>query len=222
MNNSVQQEEMFDMLIQCVQKANQAIYQQNAARNVPFHEAKAMMGTTITVAVSLGTRLYVANIGDSRAYIQRRGEPLHQITHDHSLVADWLTRGEISAEEVYTHPQRNIIYRSLGAQKEVEVDTFCEQMKDGDMILLCSDGLWEMLPESRLIEDVLASPGLGVEQMAEHLVHLARCGGGRDNIGLIVVHVRIPDMQDLPTLLIPPQRSVPTLASTTSATGVSQ
>jgi protein phosphatase len=143
------------------------------------------MGATCVAAVLHEHTLYAANVGDSRVYVTHDGE-LRQITRDHSLVAQMVERGELTAAEARTHEQRNIIYRALGSRAEVEIDLFTEPVAEGDIILLCTDGLSAVVPE----EDMQAivekySPTESVERLIAH----ANDAGGPDNVTAIVVHV---------------------------------
>jgi len=123
------------------------------------------------------------------------------------MVANLLAAGVIGPEEVYTHPERNLITRCLGIASTVEIDLFYEQLQDGDILLLCSDGVWEMTRDSAL-EGVLSSSWLSAENMAERLMHLAFQGGGRDNIGLVVLQCQM-QMDQIKTLLFPLVDSAP-------------
>ena len=137
-----------DVQILCaVKAANRLIYEK--ARSDPDFEG---MGTTLVAAVTDGTSLTVANVGDSRCYLVRDGN-IHQLTKDHSVVEDMVDRGEIERADAWKHPRRNYITRALGAEEQVECDLFFHELQPGDVILLCSDGLssvlnaWEMLFE---------------------------------------------------------------------------
>lgn len=185
-NGQVQGAEIGNVLVDAVHQANQAIYARNEATNGLLDQ----MGTTITAAVTVGAHAFVVNVGDSRTYLYRPQTGLRALTRDHSLVAELVATGAITAEEIYTHPDRNKITRCVGATSRVEVDLFYEQLQDGDILLLCSDGLWEMTRPPDL-ETILASSWLSAAQMAERLVHLALRGGGLDNIGLIVAQCQI-------------------------------
>lgn len=174
------------LLREGIEHANRIVYQ----RNQEHAPQRGAMGTTITAVLIAGPQACIANVGDSRTYLYRTGTGLRQLTHDHSLVAQMVLEGDIGADDIYTHPQRHVITRSLGATALVEVDMFSEQLQDGDVLLLCSDGLWEMVPHAAIAQ-VLSSSWLSAEQMAEKLVQLALHGGGRDNIGVIVIQVQM-------------------------------
>lgn len=174
--------ELGDLLVSAVNRANNLIFARN--KEVSISSPLGQMGTTVTAGVVFGPHAFIVNVGDSRTYLYRPGVGLRAVTHDHSRVADMVIRGELAPEGVYTHPERNKIYRSVGATLGVKVDLFYEQLQDGDVLMFCSDGVWEMTRDER-IEQILAAP-LSADIMAEHLTHLAIQGGGQDNIGLVV------------------------------------
>jgi serine/threonine protein phosphatase PrpC len=149
-------------------------------------EAHAGMGTTLTAAYVGAEDLALAHVGDSRFYVLRDGE-LQQLTDDHSLVGELVRRGQISAEEAEDHPQRSIITRALGIEDEVVVDHLTWPVRDGDVFLLCSDGLTGMVSDDRVAEIVNAAPSL--RQAAQALIHAANEAGGRDNITVILFRV---------------------------------
>jgi serine/threonine protein phosphatase PrpC len=166
-----------------VQRANQVVYEY-ATRNP---ETAAGAGTTLNMVLVRGRRAVIANVGDSRTYMLR-SHNLNQITRDHSLVATLAAAGQIRPEEIFSHPQRNIIYRSLGQKEEIPVDIFVVTLQAGDALLLCSDGLWEMVREVRILAHLIEKaeePQLACEA----LVKAARQAGGEDNIGVVVVKV---------------------------------
>ena len=169
-----------EVLKEAIEKANQRVYE--LAR-----QQSSNMGTTVTAALLEGSRAYIANVGDSRTYRLRNGV-LEQLTEDHSLVGSLLRAGAISPEEVYTHPQRNQIYRSLGAKPTVEVDLDTIDLKKGDQILLCSDGLWEMVRDPQIRDIMLRAPH--PQAACDALVRAAYDAGGEDNITAVVVHVQ--------------------------------
>ena len=141
------------------------------------------MGTTLTAALLADGRLDVVHVGDSRAYLWRDGE-LRQLTEDHSVVAELVRRGSLSAEDAEHHPHRNVITRALGAEPDVVADTVSEALRDGDVVLLCSDGLSSYVPE-RDIAAVLAEAG-SLREAAAALVERANAAGGTDNVTVVL------------------------------------
>jgi serine/threonine protein phosphatase PrpC len=128
-----------------------------------------------------------ANVGDSRTYLLR-DHALIQVTQDHSLVASLVAEGQIQPDEVYTHPRRNVIYRYLGQKGMVQLDLFQRQIQPGDKVLLCSDGLWEMVRGSETIIDLIE--GAEEPQSAcQALVEAANQAGGEDNISVVLIEV---------------------------------
>jgi protein phosphatase len=149
-------------------------------------EGLAGMGTTLTAAYVAEKDLAVAHVGDSRLYVLRDGE-LQQLTDDHSLVGELIRRGQIRAEEAEEHPQRSIITRALGIEHEVVVDHYTWPVRDGDVVLICSDGLTSMVPDARVAEIIRDAPSL--TEAAQRLVQAANEAGGRDNITVILFSV---------------------------------
>ncbi len=198
----VQPSDLSNLLIDAVSRANQAIYERNRDQTTHGSRLIDRMGTTITVAVVFGTQAFIANVGDSRAYLYRACSGLRAVTRDHSVVADLVARGELGPEAIYTHPDRNRITRCLGAFPQIEVDLFCESLQNGDILLLCTDGLWEMTRDI-CIESVLST---FPENTIGRLLQLALQGGGRDNIGAIVVQCQF-DVAALETIIAPPAAS---------------
>jgi serine/threonine protein phosphatase PrpC len=145
------------------------------------------MGCTLTAALARGARALVANVGDSRTYRLRQGK-LSLVTQDHSIVARLVEQGLIQPEEVYTHFQRSMIYRSLGIQPSLDVDMFTLDLEPGERLLLCSDGLWEMVRDG-MIEEVLLER-YDPQQACDRLVELANLAGGEDNVSVIVLNVQ--------------------------------
>ncbi|GCE14574.1 PP2C family protein-serine/threonine phosphatase [Tengunoibacter tsumagoiensis] len=180
MGSDLSDEFLLDMLIGGVEWGNLAIYGLGQAHG-------SEMGTTLTAAFVVGRKAYIANVGDSRTYLFREGEGLRPITHDHSLVASLVKLGQITPEQVYTHPERNKVYRSLGNSDTLKVDTFVVPLLAHDRLILCSDGLWEMVRDP-LLERIVRSSN-DVMFVSASLVQAALSGGGADNISVIVVQV---------------------------------
>lgn len=166
-----------------VEKANTAVH--GYARHRP---AEAMgSGSTVAMAVVEGPVAFVANVGDSRAYLLRDHQ-LKQITVDHSLVSGLVASGRITLEESYDHPQAGLIYRCLGYMPTVEVDIFQQELQDDDVLLLCTDGLWEMVRDpKRIVSIVGEAPTL--DRATQWLVQAANVAGGKDNISVVLARV---------------------------------
>jgi PPM family protein phosphatase len=145
------------------------------------------MGCTLTGALIRDTQAVLVNIGDSRIYRLQQGK-LSLLTQDHSMVARLVEEGLIQPEEVYTHAQRNIIYRSLGSRIDLEVDVISLELQAGDRLLLCSDGLWEMVRDG-MIEEVLLQ-GYDPQQASDRLVELANLAGGEDNVSVVILDLQ--------------------------------
>lgn len=141
------------------------------------------MGTTLTMALVAGDRAVVGNVGDSRTYLFRDGE-LKRVSKDHSLVQRLVDLGQIQPDDIYTHPQRSAVLRSLGDKAEVSVDTFVLRLKPGDALLLCSDGLWEMVRDPQIAALLKANPDPQVA--ADLLIEAANKAGGDDNITVVI------------------------------------
>jgi serine/threonine protein phosphatase PrpC len=180
----MEDEAFLHLLGEGVQQANQAVHQRNV-------ESHADMGTTMTASLVVGTTAYVANVGDSRTYLYRQGT-LSKVTNDHSVVASLVEAGIIQPDDIYTHPKRNQIYRSLGEKPVVEVDTFKVDLQPGDVLLLCSDGLWDMVRDPR-IQQVLNQQTGDPNRTTQDLIKAALDGGGEDNVSVIVVQVTDAD-----------------------------
>ena len=142
------------------------------------------MGTTVVAATCDGTRLCVANVGDSRLYVANKRE-IRQITKDHSWVEEMVRRGGMGREEARNHPDKNIITRAVGAEDSVKVDFFSVQLKEGDMILMCTDGLTNMLEDEEI--RMILNGARDVVEKAEKLVAAANDHGGKDNISVILI-----------------------------------
>ena len=142
------------------------------------------MGTTMVVATIVDQYAYVANVGDSRLYVV--DDEIRQITRDHSLVQEMVRMGELSEDEARNHPDKNIITRALGAEKTVDVDFFDFRLEDGCTILMCSDGLSNMVQDKKM-EEIILDPDADIEQKGSRLLQEANQNGGKDNIAVVLV-----------------------------------
>ena len=142
------------------------------------------MGTTMVVATIVDQYAYIANVGDSRLYVI--SDEIRQITKDHSLVQEMVRMGEISEEEARNHPDKNIITRALGAEKTVDVDFFDLKLEKDCTILMCSDGLSNMVEDSK-IQEIISDPEADIDQKGNALLREANQNGGKDNIAIVLV-----------------------------------
>lgn len=142
------------------------------------------MGTTIVAATIVGHYAYVANVGDSRLYVI--GEKIQQITRDHSLVQEMVRMGELDPEQARKHPKKNIITRALGAEKTVDIDFFDLKLEPGDVVLMCSDGLSNMVEDSQLRE-IISDTSTDLDEKGRILIREANRNGGKDNIAIVLV-----------------------------------
>lgn len=165
-----------------IQEANRRVY--DRATSDP---AASGMGTTMTVALVEGMTVVIGHVGDSRAYLLR-GDRMEQLTDDHSLVNELLKSGKLSAEEAQVHPQRSVITRAVGTDPDVDVDAFSIDGEDGDLFLLCSDGLTDMVEDEGILE-VLYRHRDDLARAVKSLVAAANRGGGEDNITAIAFRI---------------------------------
>lgn len=168
-------------LARVVQEANREIHQ----KSVSDQEFQGM-GTTLTALLLSGKELTIAHVGDSRAYRLRDGE-LTRLTLDHSLVGEMVRRGALTEAEAEVHPQRSILTRALGPEKEVEVDTLSHSVRDGDAYLICSDGLTGMVDDPTIAERLGSGAPMG--EVVDYLIRAANEGGGVDNITVVAFRV---------------------------------
>ena len=176
------------LLGHAMERANQVLL--GYARKHPKEAAD--MGSTLTLAVVEDDRLTVAHVGDSRAYLWRDGR-LHQLTEDHSVPGALLKQGKITPEEAHDHPHRHVLYRCLGLKPGLEVDIYpSATVQPGDTLLLCSDGLWDMVyPVERL--EALLSSSADPLAVCRCLVDAANKAGGEDNITVMLVRMEERD-----------------------------
>ena len=206
-NSELNDADFGQLLIDGVRAANWAIHQRKK-------EHQAAMGTTITAALLAGLTAFVVNVGDSRTYLYQESEGLRKVTQDHSVVAYLVEAGIIRPDDIYTHPLRNRIYRCLGTEPIIQVDSFIEHLQPDDTLLLCSDGLWEMVRDPGILQILRheAAPS----QMSQVLIEAALAGGGSDNISVIVMQVtnaaRYTDAIGLQLLAKPETVELPNLS----------
>jgi PPM family protein phosphatase len=165
-----------------IQEANRRIY--DRASSDP---SASGMGTTMTVAIVEGMTVAIGHVGDSRAYLVR-DERMEQLTEDHSLVNELLKSGKLSAEEAHVHPQRSVITRAVGTDPDVDVDGFTIEAEDGDVFLLCSDGLTDMVEDEEILELVHGHRD-DLDRAVKSLVAAANRGGGDDNITAVAFRI---------------------------------
>ena len=140
------------------------------------------MGTTLVAATIIGNTLYFANVGDSRLYLIN--DKIRQLSKDHSLVEEMVRLGGIKAEEAKHHPDKNIITRAIGVKNDVEVDIYEYRLKKGDIILMCTDGLSNMVEDEDMFDIVKGARD--IVEAVEMLIEKANSNGGRDNIGVVM------------------------------------
>ncbi len=171
-----------ERVVSLIQEANRRVYERSRE-----DAALSGMGTTLTLALVGDARVTIGHVGDSRAYMIRDGV-LEQITEDHSLVAELTRAGKLSEEEAETHPQRSVITRALGTDPDVDVDAFTVDTRDGDVFMLCSDGLTSMVEDKAILEIVEKRQG-NLEKAARTLIKAANRSGGEDNITVLLFEI---------------------------------
>ena len=176
-SGDVTDEQLGTLIKNAVEEANLAVYQESRRRQND-------MGTTMTLALVVGDRCVIGNVGDSRTYLVRDSK-LERITKDHSLVMRLVDLGQIREDEIYTHPHRSAILRSLGEKPNVETDLFPLRLVSGDALFLCSDGQWEMVRNPRMQEIITTVDD--PQAAANQLVDEANQNGGEDNITVVLV-----------------------------------
>ena len=166
-----------EVLKAAAKQANQKILEKS--RSDKDYEG---MGTTLLACTSRDNILYIANVGDSRLYII--DDRIDQMTHDHSLVEEMVMRGELSRDKARTHPDKNIITRAVGVMDDLKVDFFDVSLNPGDIVLLCSDGLTNMVEDEDILKIVKRAESL--EEAAHSLINAANDAGGTDNISAVL------------------------------------
>jgi protein phosphatase len=167
-----------EQVVTLIQSANRSVYERSSEDS-----SVSGMGTTMTVAVVDGRGVAIGHVGDSRAYLARGGT-LEQLTEDHSLVSELVRAGKLSPEEAVNHPQRSVITRALGTDPDVDVDAFTVAPEEGDIFLICSDGLSTMVGDEAIAQ-VLGEHRGRLDDAAKELIRLANRAGGEDNITVV-------------------------------------
>jgi len=175
---SSQEKTPVKIMEEAIQKANRSLIEK-----AEEDQNLAGMGTTLVAATIAEGCLYIANVGDSRLYVV--GKEIRQITRDHSLVEEMVRMGEIRREDARSHPDKNIITRAIGAGSDVTADFFEVDLENGDMILMCTDGLTNMMEDEMIMEIMKKPADLGAK--AEELVETANRNGGKDNIAVLII-----------------------------------
>jgi PPM family protein phosphatase len=181
-----------DRIDALIQEANRRIF--DRASTDP---SASGMGTTMTVALVEGMTVALGHVGDSRAYLVR-DEQMEQLTEDHSLVNELLKSGRLSEEEAQIHPQRSVITRAVGTDPDVDVDGFTIEAEDGDVFLICSDGLTDMVEDEEILE-VVHQHRDDLDKAVKGLVAAANRGGGEDNITAVAFRISAeaqPNLED--------------------------
>ncbi len=163
---------------EAIQKANEIL-----VAEAKEDEDKQGMGTTVVVATIVDHKLYVANVGDSRLYVL--GTTIEQITRDHSYVEEMVRRGEVAPENARTHEKKHVITRAVGAGEKVDIDFFEVDLDDKDTVLMCTDGLCNMVTDDRILQIVMSH--MDTESTCKELVDEANKNGGTDNVTAMVI-----------------------------------
>ena len=171
-------EEPVTIIQEAISKANELLVAESNE-----DETKSGMGTTLVIATLVGDKLIVANVGDSRLYVI--SDMVRQITRDHSLVDEMVRLGELNPSEARSHPDKNIITRAIGAQKDVKADFFDVELAKDDYVLMCTDGLTNMVRDEEILDIVRSEKE--PEAIAHKLVRMANNNGGRDNITVTII-----------------------------------
>lgn len=171
-------EEPVTIIQEAISKANELLVAESNE-----DETKSGMGTTLVIATLVGDKLIVANVGDSRLYVI--SDMVRQITRDHSLVDEMVRLGELNPSEARSHPDKNIITRAIGAQKNVKADFFEVELAEDDYVLMCTDGLTNMVRDEEILDIVRSEKE--PEAIAYKLVRMANDNGGRDNITVTII-----------------------------------
>jgi len=169
-----------DQLVDAIQAANRVVFERASSS-----EGLSGMGTTVVAALFDAAHIYLCHIGDSRAYLLHAGA-LRQLTDDHTLVHELFKSGQITAEEAIHHPQRNIVTRAVGTDISVAADLSHWEWGQGDILLICSDGLTNMVEQEQMA--AVLNSGESIEAKVDSLIQGALAAGGHDNITVVAIH----------------------------------
>lgn len=175
-----EKEEIEDMIRKAMIRANRYIYEK--ARLYPEYKG---MGTTLIIGIILKNKIYIGHVGDSRVYRIRK-HVIRQLTKDHSYVQSLVKAGTITKEEARNHPQKNILLKALGCEKEIEPDVFSKGFIKDDVLIMCTDGLTNMLEESDIFSTIMKHKDY-LKNACEALINNANLLGGYDNISVILI-----------------------------------
>ncbi len=178
-STDMKNDEIYELLQDAIREANSKVYDRSMEE-----EVLNGMGTTVVVALIKDKTLYTASVGDSREYLFTSNR-LYQITKDHSLVADLLSRGIITSEEAKSHSQKNVITRAVGSDDTVIADGYINELSSDDIVLICSDGLHTMVSD----DEIASVLRLDYDKAASTLLKMANDNGGNDNISVITVKI---------------------------------
>ena len=162
-----------------VLKANAVVYEE-ASRDL----SKRGMGTTFTALVADGRRIHIAHVGDSRAYLMRSGA-ISRVTKDHTLVEEMVSQGLITEREARVHPKRNLVTRALGTSRDVDVDLIQLDVRDGEVLLMCSDGLSNLVSRPEMLFEITHNEDLS--ECCQRLIDIAKTRGAPDNVTLVLI-----------------------------------
>lgn len=174
-------------IMRCIREAINSVNDKIFLKAFEFSECSGM-GTTITMAYIHGTKAFIGHVGDSRAYLLREGE-LIQITEDHTLINELIKNGSITPSEAVNHPQRNMITRAVGTNASVKLDQITLETQKSDIIILCSDGLTNMIEEEIILRVFNRFDNKDMKNICNVLVNLAKENGGSDNITVIGINM---------------------------------
>jgi serine/threonine protein phosphatase PrpC len=176
------EEAVEDLLQRSVRYANKCVY--DTQEQNPEYRG---MGSTLTLLTFEETRYYLAQVGDSRAYLYR-DSALNQLTRDHSVVWSLFENGILTKDDISRHPQKNLITRSIGTHPEVEIDLLHGTAAEGDIYLLCSDGLTDVLSDEDILQ-IIKSSTKNPKKIGKNLIDAANSGGGPDNVTVVLVYL---------------------------------